>query len=157
MPTLLAGTAVQVNGKDAPLLYVSPQQINFLVPDATSPGVAEIVVLRGSSSGSLTATVQVSDAAPGLFDGAVVNAVTQARSPFLVETPENGGDDKRTRLAVYGTGIRRAAPSLPKRATAPTAPSACRSNSPAPRPDSSASTRSTWSSRRKWMPPDPSR
>jgi uncharacterized protein (TIGR03437 family) len=108
LPTRLAGAAVQVNGKDSPLLYVSPQQINFLVPDGTTPGVAELVVLRGGDSGSLTATVQVSDAAPGLFDGAVVNAVTQARSPFLVETPENAGDDKRTRLAVYGTGIRRA-------------------------------------------------
>ena len=109
LPTRLAGTGVQVNGRDAALLYVSPQQINFLVPDQTAAGVAEIVVLRGSGSGALNATVQVSNASAGLFDGAVVNAVTQAFSPFRVETPENAGDDKRTRLAVYGTGIRRAA------------------------------------------------
>lgn len=108
LPTLLAGTTVQVNGKDAPLLYVSPQQINFLVPDGTSTGVAEIAVLRGSGSNALTGTVQVSGAAPGLFDGAVLNAVTQTLSPFLVETPQNGGDDKRTRLAIYGSGIRQA-------------------------------------------------
>src|ERR1019366_10509729 len=37
-----------------------------------------------------------------------LNAVTYRPAPFLVQTPENGADT-RTRIAVYGTGLRYAA------------------------------------------------
>src|SRR5260370_39187046 len=58
--------------------------------------------------------MQVRNVAPVLFSreasgrgsGAILNAVTFAAEPFLVETPENPGSDKRTRLAVFATGLR---------------------------------------------------
>jgi hypothetical protein len=58
--------------------------------------------------------MQVGIVAPGLFSqdatgtgpGAILNAVTFTGPPFLVETLQNTGSDKRTRLAVFATGLR---------------------------------------------------
>lgn len=63
-------------------------------------------VLRGYST--------ITHVAPGLFTldasgsgpGAVLKAVTFALEPFSVETDENPGVDKRTRLTIFGTGLR---------------------------------------------------
>ena len=113
LPNQLAGTSVELNGETVPLLYASPSQINFLVPDDATTGVAEVVV-NTSLGATLRGSVLVNSTAPALFaidasgkgPGAILNAVTFAPPPFLVETPENTGDDKRTRIAVYATGIR---------------------------------------------------
>ena len=50
----------------APLLYVSPGQINFLIPPGTSTGAATVSVMNGTSS-TVVSTVQIQAAAPGLF------------------------------------------------------------------------------------------
>jgi hypothetical protein len=42
-PATLGGVAVTVNGVRAPLIYMSPSQINFQVPWATSPGMAATI------------------------------------------------------------------------------------------------------------------
>jgi uncharacterized protein (TIGR03437 family) len=113
LPTLLAGTAVEVNGEAAALIYVSPSQINFVMPADTALGAADIVVLSGLGA-AMHSSVQVANTAPALFSldasgsgpGAILNAVTYAPAPFLVETQQNAGADKQTRLSLYGTGIR---------------------------------------------------
>ncbi|MGA2595724.1 MAG: hypothetical protein ABSH09_01805 [Bryobacteraceae bacterium] len=113
LPTTLAGVTVQVNGENAPLLYVSPGQINLVVPDDTTTGVATIAVKTGFGF-AIQGTVLVNVSAPGLFaingsgsgPGAILNGVNFAGPPFLVQTAANPGTDKRTRLTVYGTGIR---------------------------------------------------
>jgi uncharacterized protein (TIGR03437 family) len=113
-PTTLAGTTVQVNGQTAELYYVSPGQINFLVPDGTQFGSLSVVITNVASGATQSSTVQVQNTAAGIFSsnssgtgpGAILNGVTYAGPPFLVETPQNGGGDLRTRLAVYCTGIR---------------------------------------------------
>ena len=112
LPTVLAGVSIQAGGQDAQLLYVSPSQINFVMPASLASGTADIAVQ--SKDVTFRTTVEVRNAAPALFSrdssgsgpGAILNAVTFARDPFLVETTANLGDDKRTRLAIYGTGIR---------------------------------------------------
>src|SRR5262245_8800044 len=38
LPTSLGGTVVKVNGQSCGLFFVSPSQINFLVPAQTAPG-----------------------------------------------------------------------------------------------------------------------
>ena len=111
LPTTLAGVTVSINGTAAGLLYISPVQINFLVPATTDIGTASVVV---QSSSQFTGTVQVRNVAPAIFSldasgkgpGAILNAVTFSSGPFLVETPENPASDKRTRLAVFATGLR---------------------------------------------------
>ncbi|HEV2688466.1 MAG TPA: hypothetical protein VGV35_07920, partial [Bryobacteraceae bacterium] len=128
LSTELAGATVSINGAAAGLLYVSPGQINFLVPVTTDVGTAAVVV-QSLGGASFTGAVQVRNVAPALFalnasgqgPGAILNAVTFSGGPFLVETPENSGIDKRTRLAVYATGLRYAGnpshdPTLPNAA-----------------------------------------
>src|ERR1051326_9037906 len=115
LPTRLADTTVEVNGEASPLIYVSQSQINLVIPADTATGVANIVVRTGLGS-TLQGTVHVGDTAPGLFSldasgkgpGAILNATTFTAGPFLVETSEISGPDKRTRLAVFATGIRAA-------------------------------------------------
>jgi uncharacterized protein (TIGR03437 family) len=114
LPVELASTRVEVNGTASSLLYVSPAQINFVMPSGMTTGAATVVVRSTTSGVTQTATVTVASTAPGLFSsdasgtgpGAILNAVTYQPAPFLVETAANGGSDLRTRLAVYGTGFR---------------------------------------------------
>jgi uncharacterized protein (TIGR03437 family) len=65
-PATLNGVTVLVNNKQAPLYFVSPGQINALVPYATQGPTATIVVQSGAAS-SNTVTVPVAATAPGVF------------------------------------------------------------------------------------------
>jgi uncharacterized protein (TIGR03437 family) len=114
LPTQLAGVSLQINGTAAPLLYVSPSQINFLVPTGTVLGTATVLLQPSPAAAQIQSTMQAGMVAPGLFSqdatgtgtGAILNAVTFTGPPFLVETLQNSGTDKRTRLAVFATGLR---------------------------------------------------
>jgi uncharacterized protein (TIGR03437 family) len=113
-PTTLAGITVQVDGLPAELYYVSPGQINFLVPDGTDFGSLSVVITDVASGATQTSSVLVANTAASIFSsdgsgagpGAILNGVTYAGPPFLVETAQNGASDLRTRLAVYCTGLR---------------------------------------------------
>jgi uncharacterized protein (TIGR03437 family) len=115
LPTELANTRVEVNSTAAALIFVSPSQINFVVPAGTTTGAASVTVRFTDTNATRVGTVQVAATAPALFSsdasgggpGAILNAVTFQSAPFLTVTPENGAD-ARTRLAVYGTGFRNA-------------------------------------------------
>jgi uncharacterized protein (TIGR03437 family) len=113
LPTVLASTSVEINGVLAPLFYVSPGQINLVVPGGLTAGTATVLIRSTTSGSTKSGTALVSASAPGIFTsdasgagpGAILNAVTYRAAPFLVQTPENGADT-RTRIAVYGTGLR---------------------------------------------------
>lgn len=113
LPVELASTRVDVNGQAASLVFVSPAQINFVVPGGIGAGSTTLTIRYTDTSSTRSATVTIAAAAPALFSsdasgsgpGAILNAVTFAAAPFLVETTGNSGDN-RTRLALYGTGIR---------------------------------------------------
>jgi uncharacterized protein (TIGR03437 family) len=66
LPISLADTYVTINGVEAPLLYVSPQQINAQVPPQTATGTATVTV---TSSGASTpaGSFQVAAVAPEIF------------------------------------------------------------------------------------------
>lgn len=114
LPTSILGTSVSIGGKAAQLLYVSPQQINFLTPAGTALGTASVSVTSPTSETAITGTASVAAISPGLFTipcvrpsrGAVENGVTFALEPFQSLTPQNAIADKRTRLSFYGTGLR---------------------------------------------------
>jgi len=120
LPTKLGGVSVLINGVAAELLFVSPLQINLLVPAGTDIGAADVVVQTSTPGKQFRYSMQVRNVAPALFSrdasghgpGAILNAATFAAEPFLVETPENPGSDKRTRLAVFGSGLRYAGNAL---------------------------------------------
>ncbi|MBS1790068.1 MAG: hypothetical protein JST85_20255 [Acidobacteria bacterium] len=71
LPTTLGGTTVTIrdsNGIErmAPLFFVAPTQINYLVPSGTAPGLATIIVASGDGTLS-TGTLNVASVAPGFF------------------------------------------------------------------------------------------
>jgi len=71
LPTTLGGATVKVKDskgveRDAPLLYVSPGQINYLVPAGASVGTAEVVVFKNGAAVA-SGVVPVTETAPGLF------------------------------------------------------------------------------------------
>jgi uncharacterized protein (TIGR03437 family) len=66
LPLSIADTSVTVNGVVAPVLFVSPGQINAQIPWETRAGPANVVVrAQGATSAKFNITVQ--PAAPGLF------------------------------------------------------------------------------------------
>ena len=71
LPVTLSGISLQVVDSAnvsnmAQLLYVSPNQINFVLPDTMAAGTATVTIMNGANA-SLNATVQVDAVAPGLF------------------------------------------------------------------------------------------
>lgn len=92
LPLVFPGTGVKVSvsGIQAHLLYVSPGQINFLVPSIFVPGPVTIVVTRNALAGP-EIPMELAPAGPGIFqlapgialaaypDGSVVNAAKPAR------------------------------------------------------------------------------
>lgn len=71
LPTSLLGTTVKL--KDhldveilAPLFFVSPGQINFLIPTGLHPGKATVTVTNAQNA-TISATLWVEKTAPGLF------------------------------------------------------------------------------------------
>ncbi len=71
LPTTLAGTTVKVKDSAgverlAPLFFVAPGQINFLVPTGTAPGAAMITITSGAGAVSM-GNVNIATVTPGLF------------------------------------------------------------------------------------------
>lgn len=66
MPTSLDGVGVWINSIPCSLFYVSPTQINFLVPYQLTAGKVSLVVARDSQAGP-TVSIQLNSTAPGLF------------------------------------------------------------------------------------------
>jgi trimeric autotransporter adhesin len=114
LPTAIGGTSVSVGGKPAQLLYVSPSQINLLVPSNTPLGSATVSVTSPNSQTAASGTVPVALTSPGIFTlpclrpsrGAVLNGVTFSPEPFQATTSQNSIADKRTRLSLFATGLR---------------------------------------------------
>ena len=65
-PMSLGGVTVLINGKNAPIYFVSPTQINALVPYASTGTTATITVQNGTT-GSNTVTVPLAATAPGIY------------------------------------------------------------------------------------------
>lgn len=105
-PTTVGGTTVTVNGQPAQIFFVSPSEVHFHVPVATSLGNAEIVVTnadrfqsRGAVVTSRSAAGVFATSGDGLGDGMILNADTLQSGPF---DPSNGN----LRLIVFATGVR---------------------------------------------------
>ena len=107
LPTELAGTRVLVNGKAAPLLYVSPLQINYQIPVGTSVGAVEVIVERANARSRETINVRSAGFAAfsfdstGTGDGAILDGRTFKAGPYEMQT-ERG---EATILALFGTGL----------------------------------------------------
>lgn len=68
LPNSLAGTQVKIGGVLAPLLYVSPSQINFQIPwELTGQAQASVAVTTPFGSSPVEMTMNLSTAAPAIF------------------------------------------------------------------------------------------
>jgi uncharacterized protein (TIGR03437 family) len=137
----LGGATVSVTDsagavRPAPLLYVSPGQVNYVIPAGTAPGLATVGI---TANGSVTATGQIDvvPVAPALFTlnadnlaAAYVVLVSQDGDQTyapIYQTDQNanvtalpidlGSASDTAYLVLYGTGIRNLAGTIPATAT----------------------------------------
>ena len=107
LPTSMHGVSVVMGGLIAGLIYVSPTQINFVVPYELAQGTFTIFVGRNSLAGPLL-KVQVYTAAPAFFTwrGNLGIAVHLDGSLISPEKPAKGGEI----VVLFVTGLGRVSP-----------------------------------------------
>ena len=124
LPVSLGGATVTLTDsagvlRSASLLYASPTQINFAVPENAGPGAASVSVTAGGVTQSFPVTL--GSVAPALFSmnargtgvAAALAITAQAATPVFqcassgcVSTPIALGGDRPVYVSFYGTGIR---------------------------------------------------
>jgi uncharacterized protein (TIGR03437 family) len=117
LPIQLEGTSVKINGKDAFIYYISPTQINALVPvDDTVGNVSVQVTTNGVTSDSFTAQLQ--RIAPAFFvypDGNIKS--THGAGGYVgpttliagLTTPAKPGET----IVLWGSGFGNTTPGIP--------------------------------------------
>jgi uncharacterized protein (TIGR03437 family) len=118
LPTSLDGVSVMVGGTPAYISYISPAQINFLVPQTSSTGTVSITA-KNSFGTSAAFTVASSQYAPAIFawpgNQAVAlhqdltDAVKAGTFAGLATTSAKPGET----IILYGTGFGPTAPAAP--------------------------------------------
>ena len=129
LPSSLSGVSVSITDAQgaqrvAPLYFVSPNQLNYLIPPGTSTGTATVSVsLQGTEIAS--GAISVASAAPGLFSANASGAGVAAaqflrvaadgtRTYGLIFDPNTGNptpvslgsSSDQVYLLLYGTGMR---------------------------------------------------
>jgi uncharacterized protein (TIGR03437 family) len=102
LPTSLQGVSVMVNGNPAYVEYISPTQINVLVPDSTTVGSVTVQVTANQAvSNSMAAQQQ--QFSPSFFTvGASTVAAVHANGTLVsTSSPAAPGEE----IVLYGTGF----------------------------------------------------
>jgi uncharacterized protein (TIGR03437 family) len=110
LPTSLQGVSVMIGGNPAYVEYVSPTQINVLVPDSTTVGSVTVqVTANQQESNSMTAQQQ--QFAPSFFTvgGTTVAAVHANNTLVSTSAPAAPGEE----IVLYGTGFGPTNPASP--------------------------------------------
>ncbi len=106
LPTQMAGVSVKMGDRLAPLYYVSPTQINAMIPFEVTGSSVPVTVMAGNQSVSAPVTLTLGSSAPRIFmtnaqgQGAILNG---SRGNVLVDqnNPASAGDV----LVIYCTGL----------------------------------------------------
>jgi uncharacterized protein (TIGR03437 family) len=120
LPQILGNTMVMLNGITSPLIFVSPGQINFIVPSTIADGEAQVQVFRTDGTLMATGQVSVGRVAPGIFTmsgdgrGTPLGLTTYDGASYQSLTEDNGNpralpvstDKAVAYLILYGTGFR---------------------------------------------------
>ncbi len=130
LPTVLGGVSIEIRGRNgegppipAGLFYVSPSQVNFLVPPEAPHGTVTLNLIAPDGR-TFTCHTRVEPASPALFGAggfAAANIVrmrpdgSAAYEPVVTRDPASGAivpvpirfdPGSRLFLALYGTGLR---------------------------------------------------
>jgi uncharacterized protein (TIGR03118 family) len=119
LPTQLDGAGVTVNDKPAYISYVSPTQINFLIPSDAAPAAAQIKTTNNGLS-SAAASITLQSAAPSFFVFGTTKyiAATHADGSFIGPanliaggsfTPAKPGET----VVLYANGFGQTTPPVP--------------------------------------------
>jgi len=104
LPTVLPGTGLQVliNNIPANIYYVSPTQVNLLIPTSLVPGPATIRLVVDGLAGPAIA-ISLEDAAPGFFqsDATTVLGVHLDGSTITTASPAKAGEI----VVLFATGL----------------------------------------------------
>lgn len=111
LPTTLAGTRMMVRDgagvtRDAPLFFVSPNQINYLLPLGTANGAATVTVTSGNGNLAI-GTVMIAAVAPGLF---TANANGQGVPAAVALRAREGGAQSFESVAQFDAAAGRFVP-----------------------------------------------
>lgn len=126
LPIELNGVSVEVNGAAAGLVFVSPTQINFVVPPGLAPttGTATYPVVINNNGTTIRSTIQISIAQPDIFTmtdsfGTNRAAILNVTNPLSAGSPEpfsvtttfinssGQAETDPTILRIFLTGVRR--------------------------------------------------
>jgi uncharacterized protein (TIGR03437 family) len=110
LPTSLQGVSVTINGDPAYVEYISPTQINVLVPDSTTVGSVPVQV-TASEQVSNSTTAQQQQFSPSFFTvgGTFVAAVHANNALVSTSSPAAPGEE----IVLYGTGFGPTNPASP--------------------------------------------
>lgn len=126
LPTVLGGVSVSVDGFPAPLLYVSPDQINFQLPDVAAlkeiPFVTSVsLTIHREGKGSFTLVQSIQPVSPGVFIVPLTLRAAAQNQDFSLNTESNpvapGGV-----VLLYTTGLGPVDPPVQAGDAAPLAP-----------------------------------
>lgn len=120
IPSVLPGTGVRVmvNSMPAGIYYVSPTQINFLVPAILLPGPSDILVAIDGVNGP-DVPIEITAAAPAFFQLDATNAVATQPDGTVI-TPQNQARPGDI-VILYLTGLGAVVPPLDDREVPQTA------------------------------------
>jgi len=125
IPKTLGGVTVSVNGVAAPVYFVSPSQVNFLLPFAVTPGLRNVEVK--TSSATLTGTVRVISAAPGIFANPTGGAVLNQDGALNADAARAGRGQV---ISIYATGPGALSRAIEDGTGAPSSPLALTTSTP---------------------------
>jgi uncharacterized protein (TIGR03437 family) len=118
LPTTLQGVRITINGTPAPISFISPEQVNFQVPEI-NPGPVQIVVTKNDVT-SAPATAQIQTYAPAFFHARATKYAVVTRYPdnALIGPPGPLGPSyiaakPRDVLILWGTGFGPTNPPVP--------------------------------------------
>jgi uncharacterized protein (TIGR03437 family) len=111
LPTVLLGSGVRVlvNRIPANIYFVSPNQVNLLIPASVPPGPAEVILILDSRSGPAV-FIRLEEAAPALFQQAPGIAIATRPDGSLIgpASPARPGDW----IILYATGLGQTNPEI---------------------------------------------
>jgi len=103
LPRSLARVSVTIGGLPANLFYVSPQQINFLVPSTLLPGPTQMYVVREGLSGPVLSFL-IKETAPGFFPTDAGTVIATHADGTLLTGDSPGAPDEVVILYAVGLG-----------------------------------------------------
>jgi uncharacterized protein (TIGR03437 family) len=119
LQTTMDGVQVLVNGKAAPVYYVSPTQINFEIPIDAATGDGTVQVVRNSQPGNLV-YVDINAQVPRFILYGAYGIMTTPAGALtgIPSNPIKVGDT----IVIYTLGLGPTSPAVPSGTASPTSP-----------------------------------